>query len=99
MWPSWAAESSCQAWSALAREPSGPESTAVPDLRDWNAAGVPQALTPELCGHGRDPGRSWLAHAGLINICGFSLDEGKFPGTPGGWAGEQAAHGSRDGMG
>lgn len=66
--------------------PSGPESTVVPDLRDWNAAlGSPGSYSQAL--------RAWpgpreepAGPAGLINFWGLSLDEGKFPGTPGlGW--------------
>ena len=71
---------------APGRGPSGPESTVVPDLRDWNAAWVSPGSYSRALGAWLGPREELAGPAGLINICGFSLDEGKFPGTPGlGW--------------
>lgn len=71
----------------LARSPVGQRAQRCLTFETGMQLGCPQALTPRLCGHGRDPGRSWLAQLGLINICGFSLDGGSSQEHLG-WAGE-----------
>lgn len=49
---------------APGRGPSGPESTVVPDLQDWNAAWVSPGSYSRALGAWLGPRESWLAQLG-----------------------------------
>lgn len=65
MWPSWASREELSGMALpLAGGPVGQRAQRCLTFGTGMQLGCPQVLTPELFGHGWDPGRSLLAHLG-----------------------------------